>query len=222
LAVHGVRFPYVFEREMKFLAPDRLALRYRATNHAAVELPYIWSAHPLFAVTAATRILLPAGVTALTLNSSMSGRLGRPYRTVGWPAATDGEGRAVDLSRLTPGAGHGDKLYTTAPLDEGWCALYDEATGTYAGFAFDPREVPHLGVWINQDGWPTQGPTCFNVALEPCTGWPDDLAQAAERGTMRVLPAYGSHTWTVVLTAGRASSAAQLSPARWLDGAGGM
>jgi hypothetical protein len=133
--------------------------------------------------------------------------------------ATDSRGRVVDLSRITPGAGYGDKLYTTAPLDEGWAALHDEQTGAYVGFAFDPGEVPHLGVWINQDGWPESGATCFNVALEPCTGWPDSLTEAVRRGTMRVLPPHGSHTWTVVLAAGHASSAAELNPAGWLHGA---
>ncbi len=71
LSVHGVRFPYLLEREMTFLAPDRLALQYRATNHASVELPYIWSAHPLFAVTPTTRLVLPPTVTALTVDSSI-------------------------------------------------------------------------------------------------------------------------------------------------------
>ncbi len=133
--------------------------------------------------------------------------------------ATDSQGRPVDLSRLAPGAGYGDKLYTTTLLEEGWCALFDEETGAYVGFAFDPRDVPHLGVWINQDGWPAGGPTCFNVALEPCTGWPDNLGEAARRGTMRVLPPDGSHTWTVVLSAGHVSSLADLKPGEWLHNA---
>src|SRR5260370_35992817 len=56
LAGHGVRFPYVLEREMAFLAPDRLALRYRAANPAAVEAPHPWSAHPVLAGAASPAI----------------------------------------------------------------------------------------------------------------------------------------------------------------------
>jgi len=219
MSVHGVRFPYLLEREIAFVGPDCLALRYRVTNHAAVAMPYVWSAHPLFAVTPTTRIVLPSGVAEVTIDSSVGDRLGQPYQRIGWPHTVDRAGQTVDLSRISPGAGHGDKLYATTPPGEGWCALHDEASGAYVGFAFDPVQVPYIGVWINQDGWPADGPSCFNVAIEPCTGWPDSLERAMAEGTMRSLPPHGSHTWELRLTAGYAPVGG-LTPWRWAEDPG--
>src|SRR6185503_17163927 len=103
-----------------------------------------------------------------------------------WPVSRDVAGREVDLRRLDPAAGRGDKLFA-GPLAEGRARLVDRATGDWVGFSWDVGELPLCGVWLNQGAWPPDGEPCFNVALEPCSGYPDplDLAIAGrEHGTV--------------------------------------
>jgi hypothetical protein len=116
---------------------------------------------------------------------------------------TDASGEAVDLSVIASGVlGFADKLYTTR-LPEGWCALYDPESGDFVAFTFSPEQVPYVGVWINQGGWPLEGEPSFNVALEPCMGYPDRLDIAVLRDEVTAVPAKGTLSWRLKLRAGR-------------------
>jgi hypothetical protein len=211
LSLRGVRFAYEAEKRLSFVAPNRVRMRYRVQNLAPMPFKYFWSAHPLFAPTPTTRIRLPDGAR-VRVDSSMGGRLGSRFDEVGWPIARDRrDGASIDLTRLTPGLGTGDKLYAH-PLPAGWCALHDEAAGDYVGFGFDRSVIPYVGVWINQDAWPGGDETCFNVALEPCSGYPDPLHLAVAGGECQVLPPRGITTWEMILAVGRAKQFAGLAP----------
>ncbi len=214
LTVHGVRFPYQLEKRLT-LEPGAgsgaaLRIAYRLSNLAPFPLRYLWSAHPLFAAQPGMRVLLPDAVP-VRVDWSKHDRLG-PFGTAHlWPQTQQADGAATRLDVLPDfGADTADKLYTERlpPTSAaGWCALHDPATDEYLAFRFDPQRVPYIGVWLNMDAWPLEpgdgeGP-CYNVALEPCTGYPDRLDLAVQRDEAATLAANATNTWTVRLEVGQ-------------------
>jgi hypothetical protein len=199
LEVHGVRFPYHLVKRLA-LTPAGLRIAYELTNPTPFPLHWMFAAHPLFAVTPTTEVDLP-GTPRLRLDSSVGGVLGERFAEHTWPITRDAQGRAVDLRRLDPAARRGDKLYA-GPLAEGRARLVDRATGEWVGFAWDPRELPLCGLWLNQAGWPDGDAPCFNAALEPCNGYPDPLDQAIAGGEHAVLAPHGTARWSLRLNAG--------------------
>jgi galactose mutarotase-like enzyme len=192
LAVHGVRFPYLLQRELTVSEPDVLHLRYRIENHCGLPFPFIWSAHPLFDARGGARIVLPEGVSAVFVDSSLHDHLAPARRSVGWPQARLAEGETVAFTPVQPGAGVSHKLYAVA-LPDGWCRL-ERADGLTLDLRWDPAEIPCLGIWID-----TVGAGMARVALEPCLGYPDALADAAQWGRHAVLPPFGERSWEVTL-----------------------
>jgi galactose mutarotase-like enzyme len=193
LSVHGLRFPYHLTRRLWFDGPGTLRLSYRALNHGAHPLPFIWSAHPLLTAPAGARIDLPDSVREVILDSSEGNRLGAPYDVVTWPIAHIGAGAAADLRVVQPGSAVADKLYIPE-IGAGHCSLVRN-DGLTLTFAWDAETIPCLGVWID-----TRGERKARVALEPCLGYPDQMIAAGTWGRHAVLPAYGELCWEFGLT----------------------
>ncbi len=200
LSLHGVRFPYHADKRLWIEPGGIIRLAYRVENPTPFPFYCMWSAHPLFEASSATRVVLPTKGHVL-VDFSLGDRLGAPLDSHNWPLTHDAHGRPVDLSRLTPGAGQADKLYATA-LEAGWCALHDEHTGDYVGFTFDLREVPYVGIWLNQDAWPSPDQPCFNVALEPCNGYPDRVDIAQRVGALEAIGPYSTRSWQLAIHLG--------------------
>jgi hypothetical protein len=200
LSAHGVRFPYNLTKRLS-LGADGLRMSYLLENPTPFAFKWMFSAHPLFALTPSTEVELPDRA-ALRLDSSIGRVLGQRGDRHAWPLTRDVEGREIDLRRLDPAAGRGDKLYA-GPLPEGRARLVDRATGEWVGFAWDADELPLCGLWLNQGGWPPDGEPCFNAALEPCNGFPDPLDQAIGRGEHGTVEPFGTARWTLRLNAGQ-------------------
>ena len=193
MQVHGLRFPYLLQREIHLAPGGRIALRYLVSNHGSLPLPLIWSAHPLLTAPAGATIALPDGVTGALIDSSEGGRLGAVYNTVSWPIAGVPDGTSCDLRQIVPGSGWADKLYITeAP--EGACSL-TRADGLTLSFAWSTEQIPCLGVWID-----TRGEGEARVALEPCLGYPGLMHEAAAWGRYMLLQPYEERAWELTLT----------------------
>jgi hypothetical protein len=202
LWVHGVRFPYRFERSMDFSDPDRVVVTYVVQNFAPFEFKCFWSMHPTFNVTPATRILLPPQ-SRVRVELSTDDRLGLFLAEHAWPMTVDRLGQEVDMSLMgSIDQGFGDKLFTT-PLSEGWAAFTDPSTQQYLAFTFCRHEVPHVGICANRGAWSAGGKPYFALMLEPCNGWPDRLDLAMTRGRHITVPALGQWSWSVALHIGR-------------------
>ena len=202
LWANGVRFPYRFERRMDFAQPDRVVVTYTVRNFAPFDFGCLWSMHPTFNVTPATRVLLPPRAR-VRVELSAGERLGPFLSEHDWPMTVDRAGRSVDLSVMGPtDQQFGEKLYTT-PVSEGWAAFTDSDTQQYLAFTFSPEEVPYVGVCMNRGAWATCGQPYFALMLEPCNGWPDALDTALTRGRAISVPAQGQRSWTVTLHIGR-------------------
>jgi galactose mutarotase-like enzyme len=159
----------------------RLQLLYSLTNLGAYSVPWSWSAHPLFAVEAGDRILLPEEIHALRLEGSAKNRLGSNGDTVTWPRANSTAGTEVDLSTAQNADSEiGDKLFAGPfdPLKEGWCTLERGGIGLRLTVRFESSLTPYLGMWLCYGGWP-DGPGAKQVcvALEPATAPVDSLGK---------------------------------------------
>jgi hypothetical protein len=205
MEVHSVRFGYHFERTFDFTLDDRIAIHYRVSNPTAFPFKALWSMHPFFNVSPASRVLLPQGAS-VTTEISQGGRFGPFLSRLPWPQATDTSGQSVDLAMMGPRKqGFVEKLFA-APLHEGWSALYDADSQDFLAFSFDPELVPYMGICQIRDGWPDDEPA-YTTILEPCSGWPDRLDIAVDRGAHVVIPAQGERAWTVTLQLGQGQAA---------------
>ena len=173
----------------------RLRADYKVTNTGDDPAPWMWAAHPSFAVEPGDRIVLPESISELRLAASTRERLGRPGIPVSWPIAALAGGGNTDLSLAQPPeSGIGEKLFA-GPLrsHENWAALERPQAGLRIRFRFDVAATPYLGLWICQGGWPDRpGPKQSCVTMEPTTSAVDSLAQTGP--------------WSRVLAPGQAAS----------------
>lgn len=151
-------------------------------------MPFLWAAHPQFAVTERTRILLPDSVKEmLCVFGGSRFETGSAYET----------GEFRDLQPQT--SGDGRKFYVPGAVDFGVSGLLGTESGSYLLILVQPEDVPHYGVWIDE-GMFNDRAAC---ALEPGIGYYDSLERAAANGTAGVLEAAGSRTWFVDLELGQ-------------------
>ena len=178
------------------LQENTVRLDYEATNLSQSTVKFLWSAHPLLRVESGTEIVLPREVEGAEVSWSTNGRMGKSGERCSWPLAPDRDGRLVELNRVvSPTAGNAEKLFTSR-LSEGFCRISLPSANESIAFHFNPESVPFLGIWICQGGWPPRrSDKQFAVALEPCSGRPDSLADAIRRNECMTLAAYETARW---------------------------
>ncbi len=194
LTCAGRSLPYIFRKRIQ-LDQHTVLIKYEIESTGDEAFYCLWSAHPLLSIDPGCRILLPAEVLQVLVAWSAGKRLGKPGMVCGWPLAIDTSGAEVDLSEInTVSARTADKLFTSR-LSEGCAALYYPNSGECICFRFDPLQVPYLGIWICQGAWPHPDNGHFTLALEPCTGRPDSLEEAIQRGECDLLTPGETKTW---------------------------
>ena len=191
--------PLELERSLELLEVGecwRLKLQYKLKNTGSKSIPWSWAAHPLFAVEAGDRIVLPESIHSLRLEGSRVGRLGKGGDAVAWPMARLSDGSQVDL-RIAEArdSGIGDKLFTgLLNASENWCALERPSASVRIRVTFDAAATPYLGLWICYGGWPEKpGPKQMCVAMEPSAAPVDSLAVTGPWS--RVLEPGGCFSW---------------------------
>jgi len=200
LEAYGIRFPYRFMKTIS-LEEDSVIIKYQLKNLSSFEFKYIWAAHSLLSVTPGTKIVLP-GKPMIRTDWSKHDRLGKVLYETTWPQAKTRKGDVVDMSIVgSPDLDEATKFYTTE-LEQGWCALYKPDTGNFIKFSFPLDKVPYVGVWKNEGGWPLEGNSYYHVALEPCTGCPDKLDTAIQRGEYAQVNGREETTWSLKITVG--------------------
>lgn len=151
--------------------------RHRITHHGPRDLDFLWALHPALAVRPGCRLLVPA--TEGVIGSPGGGRLAEAGGRFQWPLTPGRDGDAFDSSLVPQGVvEHGFEMLYLDRLQAGWWALHDPTTRSGFGMAFDQRLFDTVWVFQTNGGW--RG---LHVAiLEPCTGHPYDLAEAAAQG----------------------------------------
>ena len=181
MAVDGRALPYRLERRIS-LAGQGMRLGYQLTATGGEPLWLLWSAHPHFACMGGTRVVLPGHVRNL-LDVTVPGQPSR--RT--WP------GEAPDNVHALA-CGEGRKLYVTPDVTVSWAALVDVEV-SWLRMSWDPASVPYLGIWLDNHVYARE-PV---AALEPSTGFYDDLELARRYGRVpRVRPGTQLRWWVEV------------------------
>ncbi len=190
--IDGARVPYRFERRLSLEGRSILA-EYELSNPSNAPILGLWAMHPLVRARPGMRVLLPGEVRSL----------GCTYSSVDAGAEGSEIGRP-DVWRLAPPEeGLALKLFT-GRLETGRAALADADRGAWIGIEWSPAELPYLGLWLNQGGWPPGGPARYHVAFEPTFARADDLATAARSGEAARVEPRATVRWSVTLVLGAA------------------
>ena len=199
LEMHAIGFsrPLRFERVIEVNGAS-LLLSYKVVSVGPEPLSFLYAWHPLFAVEAGDRVVLPAEVADVTLFYSRDEALGREKKVLLWPVLQN-EKDSRDLSvAMAPHHETAEMIYTRR-LHVGRCGLFRRNQGQGVIVSFDSSRLPYLGVWLCFGGWPASGPEPKQVAiaLEPTTA-PCNTLSASERAGLAVnLAPECSFAWDV-------------------------
>ncbi|HKS72239.1 MAG TPA: hypothetical protein VJQ82_03520 [Terriglobales bacterium] len=156
-----------FEKRLS-LCETKLEISNQICNFGQNPVPFLYAWHPLFAVDEGDRILLPEEISSARIQFSRRERLGRANSVVAWPHP-DAANPTLDLSRVGSVAdGTAEMLYTDR-LKSGWCSIYRASIGQGLTVRFNPRQLPYLGLWLCNGGWPEDAARArqYAVAFEP-------------------------------------------------------
>jgi galactose mutarotase-like enzyme len=181
----GRALPYQLTRTMR-VDGSRLQLDYELASAGSAPLWVLWAAHPQFAAEVrGTRIILPAEVREV-----LDVTPGRTPEAVRWPSPD-----TESVLALPKGAGR--KLYVLPDAHAGTAALLD-ADGAWLHMAWDPALVPYLGIWLDNGAY-ARHPV---IALEPSTGYYDDLTLAVSNQRVPQIQPGRSLRWSVEVRLG--------------------
>jgi hypothetical protein len=199
LSIEGIKVPYEFEKKIQ-LINNKLILNYRLSNRASRPLPYLWSAHPLLKVSPGAQLLLPADVHRVLLHWASSDAVGAFGDILPWPHLRS-DGQAVSYAEVHDvSLGQAVKCFTDI-LSKGFAGVYFPATDESLLLEFDPEENPYLGLWLCYGGWPSNGARKhLTVALEPCNGRPNGLADAMTRREAATLAPGDERRWILEMS----------------------
>jgi len=149
---------------------------HRITHLGEHAFDYLWAQHPAIAVGPTTEFIIPA--SRGTIGSPGMGRLATKDAEFDWPHVPGRHGETIDFSKVPASTAPGYEMLFLSGLQAGWYAALDRATQSGFGLAFDRDLFDTLWMFQSHGGW--RG---LRLAiLEPCTGRPCDLAEAAAQG----------------------------------------
>lgn len=186
MSVHGVRFPYRFTKTISIDDASRtVTIRYSAENHSTMPIPAAWAGHYITAIKPGMKAFLPKDVQFVSV----------PPEWV--PERKD------NLAWTTFGGydtGIAAKFFTKE-LTQGFTGFYDPATKDYMLYRFSTHDLPYLGIWIDQCGYPV-GSHSYHAGLEPTNG-AETPWSAREMGRLRYLMGKSTMTWKMEISFGK-------------------
>jgi galactose mutarotase-like enzyme len=181
----GRVLPYKLSRTMR-VGGSRLTLDYELAASGSAPLWLLWAAHPQFVVEArGTRVVLPPQVREVTDVTP-----GRTPEIIPWPSPD-----AASVLGLAKGIGR--KLYLLPDAEVGTAALID-TDGAWLRLTWDPTPVPYLGIWLDNVAYARHQV----IALEPATGYYDDLTLAVSNQRVPQIHPGRSLRWSVEVRLG--------------------
>ena len=194
MVAYGERFPVEIRRRIT-LSEDApvVRLEYGLTSRLATRMPTVYCLHPLFAIENGTRVVISPDFEVRVSGGTVPG-LVSPDSAFTWPRVGP-----YDLSTLDPDAGVALKVWGESPAT-GQVALEHPGSRSRLVIRWNPDELPHLGLWINQGGWtgvPGAAPYA-NIGIEPGWGGVDGLDEAVTKtGTAWWLEPGETRRWTI-------------------------
>lgn len=186
--VHGVRFPYRFEKQISFKSDNTLHINYKATNLSLFDMDFLWTAHLMIDSGRGGEIIAPyqdRQDARVVFTSERS--LGGYGDIITWPVTRDAFTRDRQINSVKAGNDIDVlKFYFTGKVPEGKCGFCYNDDNTKLILHFPADAVPYLGILIsNRHG----------LILEPCTAAMDRPDMAKLFGQNSILPAGGEYIW---------------------------
>ena len=158
-----------------------LRMRYEITNLGPLPLEFIWGTHP--ALEAHEHLILRIPAKTGIVGQATDPRFGAPGQRYPWPRLETPTGVA-DMSRVQ---GIDAKVacgHYAADLEGGWYAVEDTRSGEGFLLRFPLQLCPYLWMWLVYGGWRGY----HHIIVEPWTSYPNNLAEAVQQKTHRILP----------------------------------
>lgn len=196
MQVVGVRYPFRLQKKITlFEDEDMLVFAEKLINISKQTLEFSWLQHPSFGepfLHPGGKVELPDESTVIVPEESQNplGRL-KPgeYR---WPIVETRQGDKVDLS-IIPGRDLvAEETSFIGDFSQGYYVLWNRLLGLGFEMRWDRTVFRHLWFWQNYNtpDYPWYG-LAWNIALEPCTSYPDGLPNQIQTGTHLTLEAGG-------------------------------
>ena len=173
--VDGADWPYAFSRTIRAVEGG-FALDYEVVNTSEVSRPFLWAAHPQFLAEPASWVEIPQAAEVI----DVADPLRRLPNTRDLQLVPDGSSR---------------KLWTLADDDVREAKLH-HPDGSWLRLSWTGPDVRWCGVWIDGADYAA----ARVVAVEPSTGWYDDVVEAAEHGRVLILEPGQQAGWTLRLS----------------------
>lgn len=167
--------------------------RYRFTNEGSRSRRYLWKLHPALALSPGDHILIPA--SKFLLEPKSLGTLAGAGLEFDSPVIQIGD-RTVDLRIAPPCESRELHFFYATELKEGWCATFDPARRVSVHLSFPKDVFPACWYFASYCGWNDY----YVGVLEPCTGYPFRLEEAAESGNCSRLEPGATQTAEVTLS----------------------
>jgi len=200
LVVDDMDLPFRFGRTLT-LNGNRGSLRvhYEVLNRSELPLPFIWAAHPLFAIEPGDAIILPPStIVSSTGNVGLS--LAGDSLPFAWPQLKLATGEVIDVNRIPDhSAGFAIKLFAenvTPPTVE----IADHTRLERLQISFS-SPISHCGLWLNYGAWSgASTKNYFNIGVEPTTSPCDSLEMACGKKLAVAIQPYSEKRWQLNLS----------------------
>lgn len=183
----GKILPYRFVRNI-LLSDNSIICRYTVINLSDMDIPALWTPHPLFSFLPETEIYIPRECRSIR-QAGDSGDLGKYLNRIEWGA----RGQVPEAGNLLqPGTlkeGSAYKFYCSEPLSEGKVQIKDDRG--QMTMHYPASILPWLGFWINNGGFGGH----YNIAPEPATAPFDSPSRSEEFGIPAVWKAGEIREW---------------------------
>jgi galactose mutarotase-like enzyme len=197
--VAGQAFAYDFRRVIT-LHHDRprLEFAYGLCNNENFSFPWYWTAHALLNALPNMKIELPQGLAFHIDNDPHD--LDRARK---WPTMNTEHEESLDLSTSfamsDKARNFASKIFVRSP-DSGSVDVAISNSSERLTMYFDPKEIPWLGLWINNRGWSGCGSDPYlNLGLEPATTPYDSISQAIDNDAVIWLEPGESRQWSLAV-----------------------
>ncbi|WP_217594702.1 hypothetical protein [Cohnella sp. GbtcB17] len=200
LHVHGVQVPYIFGKTVS-LSGRQLITTYEVRNPTPFPFSYLWCAHNLLAIRPGMRWVVDPKLDSVVYQYSHGNRMTpKPYGRTAYPLAGNPH---ADLAAIGDKLGvQSEKYWFEGDVTTGSAGIIDPATGEALTYLYDPADVPYLAVWENYGVFNGD----YTAALEPATGYLDDVYAAHLLHKVKTVLPYDANRWDFTVSLDPAAS----------------
>jgi len=191
--VNGVRFPYLFTREIK-IDDNRIIFSYMVKNLCSMDFKYGWSMHPQFVIMEDSEIKAGRGGD-LFVDFSTKYDFGKGEKKYKWPYAINSKNEKIDFSKIKNiDDGSLTKLYLLDRSKEKVELLY-KTRGQKLGIELNSGQAKIYGIALNKGGWPFTKKPYNWIGIEACNCITDKLSESISRKVHGLLKQDSTDSW---------------------------